>query len=721
MRPRRWKAALILLIFFWMASPWILAVDAPPNPDGGVTGGGTAGSEAGSDSRPGVAAKNLENPASMAFQVWQDRLVITNDYIAVAVNNSLDAMGRFGIKTTGGDPYRVGDEEQPLIYGFEKPWTSYTTVRIDGQDYIFGGKTQKRSGANGNYGEIILPPTFNEERKIISMTCRFGEVDVTQEIEVVESTTTALPDTAKIKYTVVNNGKAPHSVGVRVVVDTMLGQNDGAPFRIAETSILTDTVYKRGELPEFWQAFDTLSQPHVIAQGTLKGREATPPDFLYITNWGSVADSHWHVPLVPGRDFTRAGEFDLDSAAVYMWEPTAVLPSGSATYVIYYGLGGVTVMPGELQLGVSSPAEISLGETEKTYSIIAYIENTGQAPAMNTRVHLQLPPSGLELVGKRSAETMLGNLPPGKITQVHWEVVPTGKMVGLLQFEVVVSASNVPENRVRRNIRIVGPPKLTLKVSPPTSLKVVDEKITPVPYPIEAVIKNTGESTAYAVSGSLQLGQGMEPAPKELIQKYIGNLKPGEEYKLTWHLIPDGVGILTYLGVRFESNSTKPVLYIAGIRLPVLTPKIRLVPLEKKIKPGDYLAVEVRAEHFSSLHGVRFNLKYDPEILQAERVSRGLFFIENKTLIPWDEGTIKDQSGYIRGIGGTRNSPAPTGVSLATIFFKLGAKPGQSRILLEDLNLLSYDSKIPLYVVEGLSVKITDGGGVEIVPFKIDQ
>lgn len=659
-------------------------------------------------------------PETIVSQVFPDRLVIGNDYIAVAVNNSADATGRFGVKVTGGDPYRTGDEEQPLIYGFEKPWTSYTTVRIDGTDYIFGGQTKKRSGVKGFYGELVTPPTVNPETMAVYTTYRFGAIEVTQEISIVESTTTALCDTAKIKYSVVNKSELPHEIGIRAVIDTMLGQNDGAPFRIAETSILTDTVFKRADLPEFWQAFDTLREPHVIAQGTLQGREATPPDALYFTNWGSVADSQWDVPLVPNRDFTRTGEFDLDSAAVYMWNPVTVAPLDTKTYVFYYGLGGVTVVPGELQLGVTSPAEISLGETDKTYSIMVYIENTGEGPAVSARVRLQLP-SGLELVGKRPVETVIGNLKPGEMTQVYWEVKPTGKIIGLFQFEIVASAINLPENRVRRSIRVVGPPKLTLRVVPPPPLKVIDEKVTPMPYPIEAIIKNSGESAAYGVTGSLQIGQGMKPAPNEIIQKYIGNLKPGEEYKLTWHLIPDGVGIRSYLGVRFESNSTKPVLYIAGIRLPVLTPKIRLLPLDDEVKPGEFLAVEVRAEHFSALQSARFNINFNPKVMDVVRVSRGLFFIEDRSFTPWNPGVIKPDAGQVRGVGGERNTPAPTGITLATIHLQLSKEPGEGLLTVENLSLWSEESSIPVYLIEGLRIRITNKGGVEIVPVKIDQ
>ncbi|NLY88127.1 MAG: hypothetical protein GX085_00655, partial [Firmicutes bacterium] len=293
-----WKAWLILLAFIVIAGA---GAESPENV--GIENAGIV-EETGEPS----VVEGLE-------QLGPNRLILSNEYIAVAVNRSPDGTGRFGVKVTGGDPYRSGDEEQPLIYGFENPWTSYTTVRIDGRDYIFGGRTRKRSGGGGEFGQVISGPDLDEEEGIIRTVCRFDTVEVIQEIKVVESTTTMLPDTAKIQYTIINRDEKPREVGLRVVIDTMLGENDGNPFRIGETAIVTDTVFPREELPEFWQAFDTLSNPRVIAQGTLKGREATPPDYLYFTNWGTVADHHWDVPLVSGRDFTRAGEFELDSAA----------------------------------------------------------------------------------------------------------------------------------------------------------------------------------------------------------------------------------------------------------------------------------------------------------------------------------------------------------------------------------------------------------------------
>lgn len=701
-----WLFSLIIGMSFFVTAltlqaqgPMVFATGSDGADPGGVS------------AEPGVPKSLYRDP---------ERLILENEYIAVAVNNSTDATGRFGIKVTGGDPLRTGDEEKPLIYGYEMPWTSFTTIRMDGKNYIFGGKTRRRSGGTGEYGTVVSKPAWDSATQSITMTCRYGAVEVIQEISIVESTTTGYPDTTKIKYSIVNRDQVPHEIGLRVVIDTMLGENDGAPFRIGETAVQTDAVFDKERLPEFWQAFDTLTDPKVIAQGTLKGREATPPDLLYFTNWGSVADHHWEPPLVPDRDFTRAGEFELDSAAVYLWQPVPIPAAGSMTYVVYYGLGGVTVVPGQLQLGVSSPAQVVYADDAEPFSVVAYIQNTGAAPAMSVRARLNLP-SALRIAGGRPADIYIGKMDPGEVTQLHWQVRPTGSVFGpLAPFSVVASAINVPENKVERSIRVLKPAELTLKVTPPPGLKVVDEQLVPVPYPVTAVIKNTGESEAYGVVGSLQLGEGMQPAPKEILRRYIGNLKAGEEYKLTWYLTPEGIGKRSYLGVQFESNSTKPVMYISGVQLPVLIPKVRLVPV-KPAKAGEILPVEVRVENLPMLTGAEFDLTYNPELMEIIRVSRGLFFIEDQTMTPWQPGTIDSATGVVMQIGGQRQTAAMVSATLATVHIQLGKEPGEAVLVPTALKLQSTVAKIPYYQVEGLKISINQQGGVRIDTITVDQ
>ena len=106
-----WKTGLVLLAAMLIAG---VAVQSQETPE-------TAG-----ETGELPVVESLED----LEQLDPNRLVLSNEYIAVAVNRSPDGTGRFGVKVTGGDPFRSGDEEQPLIYGFENPWTSYTTVGL---------------------------------------------------------------------------------------------------------------------------------------------------------------------------------------------------------------------------------------------------------------------------------------------------------------------------------------------------------------------------------------------------------------------------------------------------------------------------------------------------------------------------------------------------------------------------------------------------------------
>ena len=149
----------------------------------------------------------------------------------------------------------MGAETLDFIYDF----------RIDGVDYVFGGNTETRAGKHGLYGTRISGPRVVGGNSIIS-TWRLGDIEASQILTIVRSITTGLPDTAKITYVVTNVGDTHHQVGVRIMLDTMLGSNDGAPFRAGDKAITADTAFGPQEMPRFFQAFDSLSSPSVTSQ-----------------------------------------------------------------------------------------------------------------------------------------------------------------------------------------------------------------------------------------------------------------------------------------------------------------------------------------------------------------------------------------------------------------------------------------------------------------------
>src|SRR5690606_28789721 len=140
------------------------------------------------------------------------------------VNSGPTNTGRFAVETTGGDPDRISDDYSPLIYKIpgQSPWTSYTTLRINGIDYVFGGEPTERAGRAGLFGEKISGPLLIDDT-FIETVYQIGPIIATQRLSIIRSTTTGLLDTARIAYELYHSGTDPVDVGIRLMIDTMLG------------------------------------------------------------------------------------------------------------------------------------------------------------------------------------------------------------------------------------------------------------------------------------------------------------------------------------------------------------------------------------------------------------------------------------------------------------------------------------------------------------------
>jgi hypothetical protein len=353
-------------------------------------------------------------------------VAIENEFVRIRVNPGPQEAGRFAVDTTGGDPSRSADDEKILIYGSREPWTSYTTVVIDDVPQVFGGTTQRRAGLGAPTTGLLGPPSIEGDLlATVVATARIGEIKITQQLGFARSPTTRVRDTALIFYEVKNTGLREHSVGLRIMLDTMLGSNDGAPLRAGDTAIETATQLFGEDIPDYWQAFDSLSEPAVISQGTLRGPGLTPPDRLEMVDWGTLADAPWDFPFPAGTDFTRRGEEAADTAVALYWNPIRLGPGEARNYATLYGVGGVSLSPAELSLGLTAPAEVDFQyDEERPFSVVAYVENSGGFESRGTRLSLSLS-EGLKLA-EGSLRSRLGTLQPGQTGQSVWRVLWPG-------------------------------------------------------------------------------------------------------------------------------------------------------------------------------------------------------------------------------------------------------------------------------------------------------
>lgn len=359
---------------------------------------------------------------------------ISNEFIEITLNGN-----RYTLGTTGGNPDSATDNNQRLLFGYPSGGTSYTTVKIDGVNNIFTPQT-----------------TTFRDNSIIS-TEVIGDVVVTQYLNIIHNQYTGRDDVAEFFYTAENTGDNAHEIGIRIMFDTMLGSNDSAPFRLPTIGdVTTETDLRGSDVPEFWQAFNSLTSPSVIAQGTLNIDKDSTPDRVRFTNWGTASSNSW--------DYVRnAGSSNGDSAVCLYWNPRTIGTNETLSCKTYYGLSSLqqdNAPP--LAVAISGATKLEVIEDENgrqsyspnPFTVTAYIQNVGTGTAYNTNVELVLP-EGMSVVDGSEIVSLGDVAVSNRQTQVSWKVEVEPSAIDRVEtYGVIVSADNAETKTLEREIEI---------------------------------------------------------------------------------------------------------------------------------------------------------------------------------------------------------------------------------------------------------------------------
>ncbi len=358
--------------------------------------------------------------------------LMSNGYLSMYVLSD----GHFSIGTTGGDADNSKDDNKRMLYGFPGSSTSYTTLRVDNSSYVYSPSQNEFSSEDGN----------NISNAI------YADVNTQQILSIVNNPATGNDDLIEVKYVVTNESNTEKSVGLRIMMDTMLGDNDSAPFRVPQYgSITTETEYVGDEIPQFWQAFDNLTSPSVIAQGRLYQTEEDRPDKVQFCNWGNVNSTNWNYTTTSGRG-------NGDSAVTMTWNETALAPNETREYVTYYGLSEFTEDM-SLPLGLSVYSDSELSAVNNQYApnpvdVTAYIQNLSSNTAENVQVRIELP-DNLTLTNNSEQTIDIGTMTPNQLEQTSWSVyISPISQETTYQYTVVLTAADGYEKRVSRSIHV---------------------------------------------------------------------------------------------------------------------------------------------------------------------------------------------------------------------------------------------------------------------------
>jgi hypothetical protein len=327
---------------------------------------------------------------------------------------------RFGLFAA--DKKDPKDEAKNLRLTYDQEGDSNNTrVRIDDSDFLFA---QLKSTS-------ITEDKEDSKKRVWRVSCDYllkGErIKVSQFVQIVPGSQSGNLDTCIIRYTVENKGKNSHKIGLRMMLDTFIGSEDGVPFVVPgmDGFVTKFTEFTQKDMPDFIEAmqFQNLDTPGVIAHLGLKGFqlpdcEPEPLYKLYLgenpgsKEFGYDADAS-DLAIKKGKDGSRF----TDSVAFLYWNERDTNPGEVREFVFSYGLGEISKPDGSSggKLSVTTGGNTNAG---KTFTLTALVKDATKGQAVVIAL-----PEGVNLAsGETKEKTIVEVDRATQMSQVSWKV-----------------------------------------------------------------------------------------------------------------------------------------------------------------------------------------------------------------------------------------------------------------------------------------------------------
>jgi hypothetical protein len=149
--------------------------------------------------------------------------------------------------------------------------------------------------------------------------------------------TLSSPNANGIRVTVqiFNNSEEDHEVGLRMVIDTILGEGwKNIPFVTENFNIKKEKIIESSSEEKFWiSRGKDISLMGSIADPT--DDNAARPDYLHFANWKKLSEVPWKANYHEGRSFNKLPYSIDDSSVSYYWNPVVLEMGRVITYTVY--------------------------------------------------------------------------------------------------------------------------------------------------------------------------------------------------------------------------------------------------------------------------------------------------------------------------------------------------------------------------------------------------
>lgn len=155
--------------------------------------------------------------------------------------------------------------------------------------------------------------------------------DVVVEFYVMPSVEGGVEDMVKVTATVINKTSQQKELGLKAVLDTVLGEIDAYHFYTRNGVPITNEVLYKTMANEKWIV---SRNPNAAMQMFFYGADCTPPEALALGNYGTFDKKEWIPNMYSFRQFDSVYAYN-NSALAVVWPSFKLNPNESGKCVFY--------------------------------------------------------------------------------------------------------------------------------------------------------------------------------------------------------------------------------------------------------------------------------------------------------------------------------------------------------------------------------------------------
>jgi hypothetical protein len=144
---------------------------------------------------------------------------------------------------------------------------------------------------------------------------------LTQEFSFIATGGSGAANGVRINFLIENKSWRRAQAGLRLLLDTKLGETSLTPFTTASRSIEEETVIDSSAHDRFWVSGSPVE---LALMGSFSAAVDRIPDRIHIANWKRLNDVPWSLDFVQGRKFNYPPYSIRDSALAYYYEPVRI-------------------------------------------------------------------------------------------------------------------------------------------------------------------------------------------------------------------------------------------------------------------------------------------------------------------------------------------------------------------------------------------------------------